>query len=483
MRWSGSANAQGGEVMSEIVMVNNLARVMAAQERLRSLVERTGSSAQRLTGLFNKAAEAGTKLSQITARPAIAGRDYFSFVIDRMLLQLADLGHTKVDVKLMINDQIIRTAKQLRELLQGLGGEFSGSLEGKTKASASASATAAVIIAAPPEKGQLDKWLDRLLIMAEIVKLLGEAFEAFGKGFKSFAQGLKILKGLFAGNGGKKEKCKDPCKDNGGKRTKSDADSKTKSRSGTRTKNKTGARSKNRAGARTKTRAGDRTNTSPGGGRNKSRVRTRNGGQDRGRQIVQGDRGGHPAEPRTSNRLGKFSRASKLLRTTGKVLKPLGIGLSALDILTSDNKVGAVIQAGAGVAGAALGAFAGSIVPGAGTAVGGIIGGWLGDKAGELIVNKWFSGKEKEPPKEARTELLPADRETILMSASAASAGVSEGVTSNNYNISVDGITVNMPKEKVDMEELAITIGHQIVMQIGAAIQNRTENGGRAYGY
>ncbi|MDU0203824.1 hypothetical protein ACYEXS_16215 [Paenibacillus sp. MAH-36] len=468
--------------MSEIVTVNNLERVMAAQERLRSLVERTGASAQKLTGLFNKAAEAGTKLSQITARPAIAGRDYFSFVIDRMLLQLADLGHTKVDVKLMINDQIIRTAKQLRELLQGLGGEFSGSLEGKAKASASASATAAVIIAAPPEKGQLDKWLDRLLIMAEIVKLLGEAFEAFGNGFKSFAQGLKILKGLFAGNGGKKEKCKDPCKDNGGKRTKSDADSKTRSKSGAKTKNKTGARSKNKAGARTKTRAGDRTNTIPGG-RNKSRVRTRTGGQDRGRQIVQGDREGHPAEPRTSNRLGKFSRASKLLRTTGKVLKPLGIGLSALDILTSDNKVGAAIQAGAGVAGAALGAFAGSIVPGAGTAVGGIIGGWLGDKAGELIVNKWFSGKEKEPPKEARTELLPAGRETVLMSASAASVGVSEGVNSNQYNISVDGITVNMPKEKVDMEELAVTIGHQIVMQIGAAIQNRAENGGRAYGY
>lgn len=482
MHLSESGNAQGGEVMSEMVTVNNLARVMAAQERLRSLVDRTGASTQRLTGLFNKVAEAGTKLSQITARPAIAGRDYFSFVIDRMLLQLADLGQTKVDVKLMINDQIIRTAKQLRELLQGLGGEFSGSLEGKAKASASATATAAVIIAAPPEKGQLDKWLDRLLIMAEIVKLLGEAFKAFGEGFKSFAQGLKILKGLFAGNGGKKEKCKDPCKDNGGKRTKSDADSRTKSKSGPKTKNKAGARSKNKAGARTKTRAGDRTNASPDR-RNKSRVRTRTDRQDLGRQFVQESGEQHPAAPRTSNRLGKFSQASKLLRTTGKVLKPLGIGLSALDILTSDNKVGAAIQAGAGVAGAALGAFAGSIVPGAGTAVGGIIGGWLGDKAGELIVNKWFSGKEKEPPKEARTELLPAGRDTVLMSSSAASVGVSEGVSTNNYNISVDGITVNIPQEKVDMEQLALTIGHQIVMQIGAAIQNRAENGGGAYGY
>ncbi|UKS24883.1 hypothetical protein LOZ80_25175 [Paenibacillus sp. HWE-109] len=477
--------------MSETVLVGNMAKMMAAQDRLRSMVDRTGASTRRLEDMFGKAAEASARLSQITARPTIAIRDYFSFVIDRLLLQLADLRHTKVDLKLMLGEDILRNAKQLRDLLKGLGGSLSIDVEAKGAAQASASASASVTmlsVTTKPDTNPIDTWIDRILKIAEAIKALGEAFQAFGAGFKSFAQGIKILKELFTGKG--KQPAGDKTKPKAGGKTDPCAKEKTKCKGGDKTKSKSGSKTKSKGGSKTKPKTSDAAPKSKPKG-NKAEASA--GERARGTPPPAPPASdvipeGNPAAPK-GGRLGKlFKKGSKLLKMGGKVLKPLGIGLSAVDILTSDNKAAAAIQAGSGAAGTALGAAIGSfILPGVGTAVGGIVGGWLGDKAGSYINDKLFGSKDASQDQESKTDLLPAGRESaaadpLQANTSGGNGGSQEAAPPNQYEITVDGITINFPKEEVNEEELALTIGHQIASQINAAIQNRVENGGGAYG-
>ncbi|MEC0228062.1 glycine zipper domain-containing protein [Paenibacillus alba] len=476
--------------MSDTVLVGNMAKMMAAQDRLRSMVDRTGASTRRLEDMFGKATEASARLSQITARPTIAIRDYFSFVIDRLLLQLADLRHTKVDLKLMLGEDILRNAKQLRDLLKGLGGSLSIDVEAKGAAKASASASASVTmlsVTTKPDTNPIDTWIDRILKIAEAIKALGEAFQAFGAGFKSFAQGIKILKELFTGKG--KQPAADKTKPKAGGKTDPCAKEKTKCKGGDKTKSKAGSKTKCKGGSKT------RSQTSDAAAKSKSKANkaeARAGERARGTpppapatsDVIPE---GNPAAPQ-GGRLGKlFKKGSKLMKMGGKVVKPLGIALSAVDILTSDNKAAAAIQAGSGAAGTALGAAIGSfILPGVGTAVGGIVGGWLGDKAGSYINDRLFGNKDTSQDQESKTDLLPAGRESEAanplqndssdMSSSSQSSDVSQ-----QYSITVDGITINFPTEKVDEEQLALTIGHHIVSQINAAVENRTENGRMYY--
>ncbi|MFC3800005.1 hypothetical protein [Cohnella sp. GCM10012308] len=86
---------------------------------------------------------------------------------------------------------------------------------------------------------------------------------------------------------------------------------------------------------------------------------------------------------------------SKLLKTAGKLVKPLGYMATAASIATAKpgeerNKLvrGAVGNA----AGTAIGAALGSIVPGAGTLVGGLVGGYVGEKLAEGKVGKAVQG-------------------------------------------------------------------------------------------
>ncbi|OCT10996.1 hypothetical protein A8709_04650 [Paenibacillus pectinilyticus] len=494
--------------MNDMAMTGNLARVTAAQDGLRRAVERTGSAVQRLDGLFGKAAEAGARLSQVTARPTIAVRDYFSFVIDRLLLQLADLSHTKVDVKLIINDQVIGAAKQLRQLLNGLGGTLSVSTQGgggsvaEAKASASASVSMITVQTLPPKKSPIDTWIDRLLKIGEAVKLFGEAVQAFGEGIKSIGEGcksfaegiksiskslnssfkafadsfksvansikaiidsIKSLKGLFSGTGKGQ-----------GKGTKCCTDQKTK------TKSEAGEKTKSQAGDKAQSQAKDRTRPNVGPSGDSGLDRTAPVGHPNGHPE------GHPPASPKGRQSKLFKGGSKLLKGAGRVAAPLGIGMAALDVLTSENKVGAAVQAGAGAGGAALGAALGSVVlPGLGTAVGGMVGGWLGDKVGSFFANKWFSGKKNPEDTASKTSLVPEGRDSVAFDPTQAVSAIRssgpQAATPNNYDVKVDGVAVNFPKEEVDKEKLAFTIGHQIVSQMNAAMQNRSENGGRAY--
>lgn len=98
--------------------------------------------------------------------------------------------------------------------------------------------------------------------------------------------------------------------------------------------------------------------------------------------------------------LGKS--APSIMKTAGKVAKPLAIAYSAVEIADAYEKGGttaavktagkttaAIAGAWAGAkGGAALGAAIGSVVPGVGTAVGGFVGGVIGGCIG------WFAGEK-----------------------------------------------------------------------------------------
>jgi len=101
-------------------------------------------------------------------------------------------------------------------------------------------------------------------------------------------------------------------------------------------------------------------------------------------------------------------------RIGGKVLRPLGMAMSAFDLLGaaksgSSLKMGrAAGSLGGGLAGGALGATLGSfLLPGIGTVAGGLIGSLLGDLAGEkaggataqaMSDSSQQSGPDREPP-------------------------------------------------------------------------------------
>ncbi|MDG0809732.1 hypothetical protein [Cohnella rhizosphaerae] len=93
---------------------------------------------------------------------------------------------------------------------------------------------------------------------------------------------------------------------------------------------------------------------------------------------------------------------SKLLKTAGKWIKPLGYIATATSIATAkpgEERNKQIRGAVGNAAGTAIGATLGSIVPGAGTLVGGLVGGYVGEKLAEGKVGKavqgWISGGSK----------------------------------------------------------------------------------------
>lgn len=114
---------------------------------------------------------------------------------------------------------------------------------------------------------------------------------------------------------------------------------------------------------------------------------------------------------------------SRLLKTAGKWIKPLGYIATAASIATAkpgEERNKQVRGAVGNAAGTAIGAALGSIVPGAGTLAGGLIGGYVGEKLAEGKVGKavqgWVSsgskwvrglGKKKSKHKETTPDEVP----------------------------------------------------------------------------
>lgn len=553
------------------------------------------------------------RLGQMTVRPMIAVRDYFSFAVDRLMLQLADLNRVKVEVKLVINDKVVDTAKQLRQLLQGLGGTLNISVKSNAGQSG----------AAPPPievKSPIDTWIDRLQKVAGILKEFGASFASVGDGFKTIGDGIKSigdgLKGIgdgfksigdgiknvgdgiksigdgFKGIGDGIKSVGDGFKGIGdgiksigdgfkgiGDGIKSVGDGFKGLGDGLKSFgeglksvgkgigdgfksigdglkdfaqsfkgfiaevkgimdsikelinsfNSKGGKSGSGASGKSeiaKKAAGlgvspDIMSTDVSAGGNSGGKSAQNAGQkpggkskkgggrlkglfnfgSRALEAVTGEpdivsaatnaiTGSSPADVANSetSALGSSIKGGKLksllkfgskaIKSVGKVFKPLDIGLSALDVATSDNKPKAAVQAGANIAGSAAGAALGSLIlPGLGTVAGGMIGGWLGDKVGGFLGDKFFGDKPSPAEKKADISLVPAERDAAAaasangtLTAVSATSGVS---SSQNYNVAVDGVNVNFPKDKVDYNELAQIVGQQLVSQLQTRMPNQ----------
>lgn len=90
--------------------------------------------------------------------------------------------------------------------------------------------------------------------------------------------------------------------------------------------------------------------------------------------------------------LGKKGILSSLGKGAGKALLPVGLGLTAWDIFSSDDKIGALKESIGGLGGGALGATIGSLImPGIGTAIGGALGGM----GGSALANQFTGMKEQ----------------------------------------------------------------------------------------
>lgn len=478
--------------MAEIMAPGNLARVSAAQERLRSAADRTGQSLQRMERYFGKAAEAGTRLSQVTARPAIVLRDYFSFAIDRLLLQLADIGQMKVELKLIVNDQVIATVKKLKQLLQGLGGTMNVKLQGDSKkanvnlhSEASTKVTRVMQMnqinnSGGGAKSTIDDWIGRFAKIASALKDLGKAFKNFGSGFKSLADGwkniagsIKTLKDIF-GKG--KGKTPHPSKKAGDK-TKSKAKDKTESKAKGKTESKAKDKTESKAKDKTETKAKSQTEPKMKG---KTTPKSPAGLKSLPEEITK------PTPLPKGPKLGGFSKilkgGSKVLKLIGKgaskAAAPLGAAMTIAEIATADNKKEATVKAGASMAGSLIGGAIGSaILPGVGTLIGGMLGGMAGDALGGFFGKKLF-GKKKPAGEPKETSLLPADSTPAADSLKNASVpeNLKPSVSSNsnnNYNIEVNDVMINFPKEEVDEDALALRIGRQIVSQMNAVMPNQ----------
>ncbi|MBD2860535.1 hypothetical protein [Paenibacillus oceani] len=186
-----------------------------------------------------------------------------------------------------------------------------------------------------------------------------------------------------------------------------------------------------------------------------------------------------------------FEGLSKLGKSAMKYLggsNPLGrTALGMMSIAAAEDKTAAVVDTLASAGGATVGSIIGSaILPGVGTVVGGMVGGWLGEKAGRFINNSgWFGKKKKEeesgPPVNSAALSSPASNLSLYpASTPLPPPGPGYPAVPNNtdlpaptYNISVEGVQLNMPKEEIDEESLARKIGWEIVSKMKLAMDNR----------
>ena len=101
----------------------------------------------------------------------------------------------------------------------------------------------------------------------------------------------------------------------------------------------------------------------------------------------------------------ELGAGGELLAKAGRVVRPIGIALDALNVAQAfrddGNRIGentgraasGLVGGAAGAwGGAAAGAAIGSVVPGVGTLVGGIIGGIIGGLAGDAAGKGLFDG-------------------------------------------------------------------------------------------
>jgi hypothetical protein len=91
--------------------------------------------------------------------------------------------------------------------------------------------------------------------------------------------------------------------------------------------------------------------------------------------------------------LSSVTKAGGFLKTLGKAMGPLSLGLTAFQVITAENNEQRAGAVGAAI-GSAIGATLGSTIPVFGTIVGGMVGGFLGDLAGSAIGRVMDSGNE-----------------------------------------------------------------------------------------
>jgi hypothetical protein len=186
-----------------------------------------------------------------------------------------------------------------------------------------------------------------------------------------------------------------------------------------------------------------------------------------------------------------FEGLSKLGKSAMKYLggsNPLGrTALGMMSIAAAEDKTAAIVDTLASAGGATVGSIVGSaILPGVGTVVGGMVGGWLGEKAGRFLNNTgWFGKKTNEeegsPPvnssvlssSAANLNLYPASAPLPLPGPNSLAAPNPADLPAPTYNISVEGVQLNMPKEEIDEESLARKIGWEIVSKMKLAMDNR----------
>jgi len=186
-----------------------------------------------------------------------------------------------------------------------------------------------------------------------------------------------------------------------------------------------------------------------------------------------------------------FEGLSKLGKSAMKYLggsNPLGrTALGMMSIAAAEDKTAAVVDTLASAGGATVGSIIGSaILPGVGTVVGGMVGGWLGEKAGRFLNNTgWFGKKTKEEENgpsakstalstpAANLNLYPASAPLPLPGPNSLAAPNPADLPAPTYNISVEGVQLNMPKEEIDEESLARKIGWEIVSKMKLAMDNR----------
>lgn len=574
--------------MSDMAVAGNLAKVIAAQERLRSVSDRTEQATQRLERAFGKAAMAGMRLGQVTARPAIVMRDFFSFTIDRLMLQLSNLNHLKIELKLILNDKVIETAKQLRQLLQGLSGTLQVNVKGSEAAGQTEQVVqmvqiVQVISEVKEKKSPIDTWIERLQKIAAAIKDFAAAFQSFGDGFKALVDGIKGIGDGFKsiGDGIKSigKGIKDGIKligegirelgdsfkafgesfaqgvrailDSFKTKTKGDA---TTPQAGKTTTPQAGGKTDccagNTTGPKQQKQPGSKTTDSDTGSRTSSKATEKTSPRETGSGNGENHGNGAPAKvketgaatkpktpkagkfkgllkgganllksaaefvvpmaaelgipgldelssenkpnettpaagaatepkaPKAGKLKGLLKGGSKILKSAGKIFKPLDIGLSAVDVITSDNKPKAAVQAGANLAGSALGAAIGTaILPGLGTIAGGMLGGWVGDKVGGFLGDKFFGDKPSAAETKTDTSLVPSGRESAAVAQGSLAVPPSlnpENYTSEkNFNVKLDGMTVNFPKQEVDHNELAQMIANQLATEIKTVTENQ----------
>lgn len=158
---------------------------------------------------------------------------------------------------------------------------------------------------------------------------------------------------------------------------------------------------------------------------------------------------------------------SRLLKTAGKWIKPLGYIATAASIATAkpgEERNKQVRGAVGNAAGTAIGAALGSIVPGAGTLAGGLIGGYVGEKLAEGKVGKavqgWVSsgskwvrglGKKKSKHKETTPDEIPvsSDLNTTQENRSVSKGPVRLPVFSP-VNV-LKGVRVDQPREATNL--------------------------------